>query len=152
MSDTKIQDGRAMAVSGLAASKSAGELHVVGGYVGILVTDVRGTGDDYNTAAVQGFPLSDGVGSGKGDIELEGVWAVPVVNGVTPAVGDPVFNDGTAKTVSATNTEHLVGHVWPQDDGSGYRAYVAGSDPAVLNQGQTNVVYVKLYGRPKAVA
>ena len=155
MSDTQIQDGKTMAVGGIAASMEAGEPLNVGGYVGPLLTSVRGTSDAYNTGAVQGFPLSDGVGSGKGDIALEGVWAFAILDADqgAVAVGDPMFLAGASTgEVDALNTGAIVGHVYPQDDLSAKRV-VAADDPLALTApGMTHVVYVKLFGRPKALA
>lgn len=154
MSDTQIQDGKTMAVSGIAASKVAGEIYGVLGWVGPVIAHIRGTGDDYNTSAVKGFPLADGAGDGKGDIALEGVWAFPIVNAAQAgaAVGDPVFWDGTNLYVDATNTGMLVGHIYPQDDEAATRALAADDAECLQNAGQTHVVYVKLFGRPKALA
>jgi predicted RecA/RadA family phage recombinase len=157
MSDTMVlAPATVMKIRGtnaLSASKPAGYLHQIGGFVGVIVEDILGTGVAFVTGAVKGAPLSSGLGDGLGDMFIHGVFAIPVASGIAGAlaVGDPVYYDGTnADRVTETNSGHLAGWVWPQDNASAVRA-IAADDPQWMQDMSPAYVacHVKLAGFPK---
>lgn len=157
MSDTQVlAPATVMKIQGsnaLSASKKAGYLHQIGGFVGIIVEDILGTAVDFTTGAVKGFPLTSGVGDGLGDMFIHGVFAVPIHSGIAGAlaVGDDVYYDGTNNEVTENASDHLAGWVWPQDDGAATRAVEARDPQWLQDLSPTYVVcHVKLAGFPKA--
>jgi predicted RecA/RadA family phage recombinase len=156
MSDTMVNAEfstlKIRGTNALATSKAAGYLHQIGGFVGIIVEDIVGTGVAFATGAVKGAPLTSGFGDGLGDMFLKGVFAVPIHSGIAGAlsVGDPVYYDGTNNEVNETNSGHLVGWVVPQDDGSATRAIAAPDPQWLVDKSPTYVAcHVALVGHPK---
>ena len=156
MSDNHVAVGERIRVAGsdaLSSSKSAGYLHHIGGFVGVIAEDIRGTSDAFYTGAVKGFTVEDGVGDGIGDIQIEGVFALIAASGVGFSVGDAAFADISTNRVSATTSDELAGWIVPQEDGTASRA-ASSDDPswmqaAILAGGEV-IVHVKLAGFPKA--
>lgn len=155
MSQTEYAVGKTMKIVGLATTKPAGYLHQIGGFVGVVIEDIVGTGATFYTGAVKGQTLSDGLGSGKGDMQIDGVFAIPVHSGIAAglSVGSPVYYDGSNHDqVDATSGGHLAGWVFEQDDGVAVsRALDASKDPAwmVAKGGAYVAVNVRLAGHPK---
>lgn len=154
MADNHVAVGERIRVAGsdaLASSKSAGYLHDIGGFVGVIAEDIRGTGDAFYTGAVKGFTVEDGVGDGIGDIQIEGVFALIAASGVAFSVGDPAYADVANNRVNDTTSNELAGWIVPQEDGSVSRAPTT-DDPSWMQSlaGGEVVVHVKLAGFPKA--
>lgn len=135
----------------LSSSKDSGYIHAIGSWCGVIAEGIRGTGDDYNTAAVKGFPMSDGVGDGLGDLVLQGVYAVVLASGVAvSAAGDVLYGDVATNRVDDDTGNEILGWLWPQDDGTLSRAPNS-DDPAWMQSlaGGEAVVYCRLAGFPK---
>jgi hypothetical protein len=153
MSTNYNKPGMVMKIAGvnaLSASKPAGYLHQIGGIVGIVVADIVGTGVDFYVGSAVGSPLMVGKGDGVGDMDVVGVWDVLIASGITLALGMALYYDGTNNNVNDTNTGHLAGHLWPQDDGTASRA-VAADDPSWMASASpaSVAVRVRLLGFPK---
>lgn len=123
MPDTQVALGQSMKITGVSTTKPAGYLHQIGGFVGVVLNDIIGTGVAYVATAALGAGLTEGFGDGKGDMSIQGIYSSMLHSGIVVAVGDALYYDGTNHDrVNVTNTGHFVGHVWPQDDGGATRA------------------------------
>lgn len=149
--------GERMKIAGsniLSTSKRAGYIHAIGSWCGLIAEDIRGTGADFNTGAVKGWPLTDGFGDGIGDMVLHGVYAVIAASGtVVSTAGLALYGDVATNRADSDTANPLLGWLWPQDDGSLTRVVTA-DDPDWMQDdidagaGEV-IVHVRLSGFPK---
>ena len=140
--------------SALSTSKRAGYIEAVGSFCGVLAEDVRGTGDAYNTGAVKGWNLSDGVGDGLGDIVLQGVYAVILASGVSVATaGTVLYGDVADNRANGDTGNPLLGWAWPVDEAGNMTRVPTADDPSWMQADQLaggeSIVHVMLAGFPK---